>query len=144
MSIEQRAQAFFSAYAQHDVNAMLACFTSQAQIHYVPLALQGSVHPQGADFWRGLISAFPNLHLRVDSIVVARDLDSIVAEVLIGGTQCAELAGIPNAGKSFLVPHVFILKFGPGALISEIKAYWDQYQLLQMLGVFEQTSEAER
>ena len=72
----------------------------------------GKVRELGSAIWAGLIDAFPDLHITVQSMF--GDESNIAAEVVIGGTQRKDLdygeVRIPSHGEHYELPHVFLLQ----------------------------------
>jgi steroid delta-isomerase-like uncharacterized protein len=130
----ETARLFFDAYNQHDVERMLRLCASDAQIDYVPMGEQGrgSVNAVGKQIWTGLLDAFPNLHVRPQSVF--GDEHNAAAEVIIGGTQRKDFLDIPNQGRHYELPHAFLLRLNEKQLITRIAAYWDNVSFYSQLG----------
>jgi steroid delta-isomerase-like uncharacterized protein len=130
----QVAQSFFDAYDHHDVDAMLARCADDAQLRYVPLGEQGRgpIRDVGQAFWRGLIDAFPDLSVRMESGF--GDERHVAAEVVIGGTQRKDFFDIPSQGRRYDLPHAFLLALDDGGRIAEVACYWDNASFYGQLG----------
>jgi steroid delta-isomerase-like uncharacterized protein len=132
------ARSFFVAYDKHDVNKMLAACDENAELRYMPMGSYGTgkVRELGSAIWTGLIDAFPDLHVTVQSMF--GDESNIAAEVVIGGTQRKDLdygeMRIPSYGKHYELPHVFLLQMNESGLITEVAAYWDNASFYSQLG----------
>jgi steroid delta-isomerase-like uncharacterized protein len=128
------AQSFFTAYNAHDVDKMLAGFSEDAQLRYVPMGRQGEgrVRTVGKTIWSGLLQTFPDLHVSVQRIF--GDARNVAAEVIIGGTQQKDFLQIPNRGKHYELPHAFVLRMNEKGQISEVTAYWDNASFFSQLG----------
>lgn len=128
------ARAFFMAYNAHDVDKMVASCGEDAQLNYVPMGRhgQGKVREVGRAIWTGLIDAFPDLTVTVQSIF--GDERNVAAEVMIGGTQRKDFMQIPNRGKHYDLPHAFILRVDERNLITGITSYWDNASFYSQLG----------
>jgi steroid delta-isomerase-like uncharacterized protein len=128
------ARSFFEAYNSHDVNRMLTFCADNAQLRYVPMENQGEgkAREVGKKIWSGLIDAFPDLRVVVDSIF--GDDRNVAAEVVIGGTQQKDFLQIRNQGKQYELPHAFLLRVDNGGLITSITAYWDNASFYRQLG----------
>jgi ketosteroid isomerase-like protein len=124
---------FFARMDARDTNGALALVTSHASVNLVPLNLQGDVEVVGRHYFEQLISAFPDLSVRVRRLFVGND-GTAVAEVTIEGTQAADFFGIVNQEKFMDLNQVWFLHVTDGA-IDDIKAYWCQNQLYRRLGV---------
>ncbi|MEA2255075.1 MAG: hypothetical protein QOG35_1120 [Solirubrobacteraceae bacterium] len=130
----QKAQSFFDAYDRHDVEAMLGHLSDDAEIRYVPMGDQGRgpAREVGRAIWSGLIDAFPDLRIHVESMF--GDDRHVAAEVVIGGTQRKDFAGIRNQGRHYDLPHAFLLTLTDGGRITLIACYWDNASFYGQLG----------
>jgi steroid delta-isomerase-like uncharacterized protein len=127
-------RSFFAAYNAHDVNRMVAACSADAQLRYVPMGRQGQgpIREIGKNFWSGLIDAFPDLAVEVESAF--GDERNVAAEVMIGGTQRKDFLGIRNQGKHYDLPHAFLVKLNRESLITEVACYWDNVTFYSQLG----------
>jgi steroid delta-isomerase-like uncharacterized protein len=80
-------------------------------------------------------NAFPDLHITVDEQIASDD--KVMTRWTARGTHNGELAGIPPTGKSITVTGVTIDRIVNG-LIVESWGIFDQYTMLQQLGVIPQ------
>lgn len=113
---------------------MLACFSADGQIDYLPIGLTGSASTAGSSVWGALIDAFPDLSNQVSASYFDPTAQVVVLEVTISGTQAKDAFGIRNLGRHFDLSHVFIIQVGDDGLIQSMKAYWDNAQWFQSLG----------
>jgi ketosteroid isomerase-like protein len=127
------ARNFFTRMDARDTSGALALVTPHASITLVPLNLQGDAEEVGRPYFEQLISAFPDLAVRVRQLFVGND-GTAVAQVTIEGTQAADFFGIINQEKFMDLDQVWFLHVTDGA-IDRIKAYWCQNQLYRRLGV---------
>jgi steroid delta-isomerase-like uncharacterized protein len=129
----QVARTFFDAYDKHDVDAMLSLCSDEAQVRYVPMGAQGTgpAAEVGKTIWSGLLDAFPDLHVRPG--LTFGDDRYVAAEVMIGGTQEKDFLDIPSQGRSYDLPHAFILEVDDG-MIAQVTAYWDNSDFYRQLG----------
>ena len=102
------AHSFFARMDARDTNGALALVTSHASVNLVPLNLQGDAEVIGRHYLEQLISAFPDLAVRVRRLFVAND-GTAVAEVTIEGTQAADFFGIINQEKLMDLDQVWFL-----------------------------------
>jgi steroid delta-isomerase-like uncharacterized protein len=130
----ERARSFFAAYDAHDVDRMLAQLSDDAELRYVPMGDQGQGRARevGKTIWSGLIDAFPDLHVSVQSVF--GDDGHAAAEVVIGGTQWRDFLDIPSQGKHYELPHAFLLEVDERGRISAIEAFWDNASFYSQLG----------
>jgi steroid delta-isomerase-like uncharacterized protein len=130
----EAARSFFASYNAHQVDKMLAQCSEDARLRYVPMGTQGEGRARdvGKTIWSGLIDAFPDLHVTVQSLF--GDERHAAAEVDIGGTQQKDFLQIPNQGKEYELPHAFLLETNDRGQISGITAYWDNASFYLQLG----------
>lgn len=128
------ARSFFVAYNAHDVGRMVAACSEDARLRYVPMGDHGhgKAREVGQALWSGIIDAFPDLTVTVQSVF--GDDRNAAAEVLIGGTQRKDFLRIPNRGKHYELPHAFLLRLDDRGRITEIAAYWDDASFYSQLG----------
>jgi hypothetical protein len=83
----EAARSFFTSHDAHQVDKMLAQLSEDARLRYVPMGGQGEGRARevGKIIWSGLIDAFPDLHVTVQSLF--GDERHAAAEIVIGGTQ---------------------------------------------------------
>lgn len=117
--------SFFARYRDHDIQGMLALFSEDARIDYVPMAMEGPVGEAGKTIWRTLMDGFPNLSNEVTAVYGDDGQRTVIAEVTITGTQAADVLGIVSRGHSFSLPHVFIVRMDIDGRIAFMRAYWD-------------------
>ena len=133
---------FFAAYRDHDVPAMADLCADNADFHYLPVEIwgkqrvirgDGKVHGIGRVIWSGLITAFPDLSNEITSLSTAAD-GTVVAEVILTGTQAGAWSVIASKGQQYALPHLFVLHVNAEGLIDSITAYWDNASLYRQLG----------
>lgn len=83
-------------------------------------------------FFAGFRSAFPDLHLHIDELVV--EDDKTVTRFTLTGTHDGELMGIPATGKPAKINGMVLSRFRDGKIAEEWEVL-DQLSLLQQLGV---------
>jgi steroid delta-isomerase-like uncharacterized protein len=128
------ARSFFAAYNAHDVERMVAACGEDAELRYVPMGSQGrgNARELGKSIWSGLIDAFPDLAVTVESIF--GDERNVAAEVVIGGTQQKDFLQIRSQGRHYDLPHAFLLQTNERSLITRITCYWDNASFYLQLG----------
>jgi steroid delta-isomerase-like uncharacterized protein len=133
---------FFAAYRDHNVPAMADLCADNADFRYLPVEIwgkqrvvrgDGKVHGIGRVFWSGLITAFPDLSNEVTSLSTAAD-GTVVAEVVLSGTQAGAWGVIGSRGQQYTLPHLFVFHVNPSGLIDSITAYWDNASFYRQLG----------
>lgn len=125
---------FFDRYRRHDLDGMLALFSPDAALDYVPIAVAGPAAVQGRAVWAALLDAFPDLDNAIDAIHADDAGRHATAEVTLGGTQAREFAGIQNRGRAFSLRHAFVFEFDADGRIARLAAYWDNVRLFEDLG----------
>jgi steroid delta-isomerase-like uncharacterized protein len=127
------ARTFFARMDSHDTSGVMALVAPHADVTLVPLNLQGEAEQVGRQYFEQLMSAFPDLSVRVRRLFVGND-DTAVAEITIEGTQAADFFGVINQEKLMDLDQVWFLHVHDG-LIDRVKAYWCQNRLYRRLGV---------
>ncbi len=127
------ARTFFARMDTHDTSGALALIAPHTNVALLPLNLQGDAENVGRQYFEQLMSAFPDLSVRVRRLFVGND-NTAVAEITIEGTQAADFFGIINQEKLMDLDQVWFLHVNDG-IIDRIKAYWCQNRLYRRLGV---------
>lgn len=127
------ARTFFARMDTHDTSGALALVAPHTNVTLVPLNLQGDAENVGRQYFEQLMSAFPDLSVRVRRLFVGND-NTAVAEIAIEGTQAADFFGVINQEKLMDLDQVWFLHVNDG-VIDRIKAYWCQNRLYRRLGV---------
>jgi len=127
------ARTFFARMDTHDTSGALALVAPHTNVALVPLNLQGDAQNVGRQYLEQLMSAFPDLSVRVRRLFVGND-NTAVAEITIEGTQAADFFGIINQEKLMDLDQVWFLHVHDG-IIDRIKGYWCQNRLYRRLGV---------
>ncbi len=126
-------RTFFARMDARDTDGVLALVTPNAKVSLIPLNLQGDADDVGRRYFEQLVSAFPDLSVRVRRLFVGND-NTAVAEITIAGTQAADFFGIINQEKLMDLDQVWFLHVNDG-VIDHITAYWCQNRLYRRLGV---------
>ena len=92
---------------------------------------------QARQYNESFMPAFPDLHFTVERTLI--DGDCVVIEWAASGTHLGTLtsasgATIPPTNRHGSVPGVLLSEIRDGRIARE-RTYWDQYALLQQLGV---------
>ncbi len=136
MSAAQPARAlaleFLDALDRRDAPAALALVAPDARMHVVPAGVEGSAEREGRRFLDELVAAFPDLSVRVRSLMGTST--QAVAEVTLEGTQARPFLGVDNQEKHLDVDQAWIFD-APAGRITAIRAYWCQNQLYRRLAV---------
>jgi predicted ester cyclase len=133
MNSKDVARTFFARMDSHDTGGALALVAAHADVTLVPLKLQGDAKNVGRQYLEQLVSAFPDLSVRVRRLFVGND-NTAVAEITIEGTQAADFFGIINQEKLMDLDQVWFLHVNDG-VIDRIKSCWCQNRLYRRLGV---------
>lgn len=125
MSAKKVALKFFDADRAQDVEQMGSLCTQESEFRYVANSGgSGKVHPEGVNFWSGLIDAFPDLTVEVTWLTEDNEGNAI-ASVVLNGTQAKDFAGITNRGRKYRMEHLFILHVNEENAIDNITGYYD-------------------
>ena len=82
--------------------------------------------------WREWQSAFPDIHFRVDDVIV--EGNQVVTKWHLTGTQTGELEGMPPSNKKVSVDGVSIDQIENGMVVSGFDA-WDSLNFRKQLGL---------
>lgn len=85
------------------------------------------------EYFRMLISAFPDLRMTAEDVIVGGD--KAVARVLVTGTHKGAFSGIPATGKRVEMKLIDIIRFGDDGLAHEHWGVSDELSMMQQLGV---------
>ena len=127
------ARLFFERLDGHDVEGALALVDPDAEVEFGPARLEGRARGEGQQFLEALVSAFPDLAVRVRTLFAGTD-GTVVAEITLEGTQAADFFGIVNQEKHLDLDQAWLLQVA-GGHVRRIRAYWCQNQLYRRLAV---------
>jgi steroid delta-isomerase-like uncharacterized protein len=82
--------------------------------------------------WREWQSAFPDIHFRIDDVIV--EGNQVVTKWHLSGTQTGELEGMPPSNKKVAVDGVSIDQIENGMVVSGFDA-WDSLNFRKQLGL---------
>ena len=85
------------------------------------------------DYFRLLLSAFPDMRLDVEDLIAADD--KTVARVRATATHEGEFMGVPPTGKQVEIQLIDIMRFDDDGLVCEHWGVADMLSLMQQLGV---------
>jgi len=95
-----------------------------------PDALPG---PEGVKrFYTRLLTAFPDLWVRVDDLIAAEG-NKVVARFALGGTHRGEFLGIPATGKPMAIEEITVWRIADGTIAERWTAV-DALDVVQQLG----------
>jgi putative intracellular protease/amidase/ketosteroid isomerase-like protein len=127
------AREFFARLDRHDLDGALALLDPAAAFEVLPVRLSGRAEPDGRVFLEDLLSAFPDLLVRVSNAFAGTGATA-VAEIVMEGTQAADFHGVLNQRKHMDLRQAWLLTVGDGQ-VRRLRAYWCQNQLYRRLGV---------
>jgi steroid delta-isomerase-like uncharacterized protein len=114
----------------HDLDGILATFGPE-----VELTLNGETHG-GRDtvrtLYEGLLRAFPDLQIEVKKRYVAEH--TVVAELVLKGTQRESFLGIPATGRYVEIPTCAIFRFDAAERLAGETIYFDATVLVARAG----------
>jgi ketosteroid isomerase-like protein len=131
-SARELALQFFELLNRGRAEAALGLFDPQGVFEIVPAAVQGTVATEGRRFVAALLEAFPDLWIKVRSVMGNRDFATL--EVKLEGTQAADFLGILNQEKHLDLDQAWMVWAAAGKL-TRVRAYWCQNQLYRRLAV---------
>jgi steroid delta-isomerase-like uncharacterized protein len=134
ISAKEVAVQWFDRYCSQDVEGMVALFTPEAIIEYVPLHLQANASELAINGWSVLIDAFPDLTNQIEEVSLDETGKVAFVDVYIGGTQRKDAFGIPNRGQKYWLRHLFKLETNDAGKITNMVAFWDSADWYQQLG----------
>jgi steroid delta-isomerase-like uncharacterized protein len=129
---QDTVQAFFDAFAAHDLEAAERLYVEDATI----------TMPTGTNDLAGhkalgqvFLDAFPDAHMAVDLWLEVGE--TVVAEGRFVGTHDGDLVSpdgtIPATGNALTIPFLEIYRVVDGK-ITEQRTYWDQVSMMAQLG----------
>ena len=83
-------------------------------------------------FWMGTQSAFPDLSMRYDNLIVSGD--QIVAEWTMTGTHKGQFGAMPPTNKGMSLSGATIMKVKDGKIV-EMRGYFDLFRAFQKMGL---------
>lgn len=131
---ETTVRKHFEAENRHDVDAMLATFSSSKASYDVPAFGEAGQRPDAAsvrEMWEDILVVFPDIHHEVERMRHGDDF--VLVEYRVTGTQHAEWAGIPATGRSFSIRVAAVYEFEGDQLMCE-RAYTDLADWARQLG----------
>jgi steroid delta-isomerase-like uncharacterized protein len=124
---------FFDRLDRHDIDGALALVDADAEVEFLPVRLAGRAEGEGRTFLEAVVAAFPDLVVRCHN-VFSDEAGSVVAEIVLEGSQAADFYGILNRRKHMDVRQAWVLTVRDGQ-VRRLRAYWCQNQLHRRLGV---------
>jgi hypothetical protein len=136
LSLKNACVNFMFAYQQRNIDKMLGFCDPGGDVFFKPLGEsgKGKIYELGKGLWTSLIDSFPDLDNTVDA-AIAEDGEKVRCQVVIGGTQAKDFAGIISKGKHFDSDHIFIFRLNSSGMIDKIEIEWDHEDFKKQLGV---------
>jgi len=131
---EATVRKHYEAENRHDVDAMLATFSSSKASYDVPAFGEAGQRPDAPsvrEMWEDILAVFPDIQHEV--IRMRHGDDFILVEYRVTGTQHADWAGIPATGRSFSSRVAAVYEFEGDQLVCE-RAYADLSDWARQLG----------
>jgi len=88
-------------------------------------------------FFRMYRAAFPDLRMEPEDVIVSGD--KVVVRARVTGTHEAEMMGMAATGKAIDVQLIDILRLDDAGLVAEHWGVFDQFAMMQQLGVIPET-----
>jgi predicted ester cyclase len=121
----------FDRLDAHDFEGAAALFAADAKLELDPAGIAGTFAQHGVQFFRDLIDAFPNLRVRVRSVM--GNPATAVVETTLQGTQGADFLGIRNRGRDLHIDQAWVISASQEKIVG-MRGYWCQCQLYRRLG----------
>jgi len=101
------------------------------------IALHGpAVEVRGLDeyqeIYRGLLNALGDTKLTMEELI--QEDDKVVSRIMLRGTHCGDLLGLPATGKAFRLSVVTIFRLENELIVEEFQSY-DALDMLTQLGM---------
>ena len=114
----------------HDVDRTMATLTESPDYKFNDEEFDG--HESVGEFYSDVFQGFPDMHYKV----VGRyaNVEAIMQEVIMTGTQTNEFWGIPASGRRIQVPVCAIFLFDENDQITGERIYLDVALFLRQLG----------
>jgi steroid delta-isomerase-like uncharacterized protein len=131
---EATVREHVDAENRHDPDATVKTFSHAKASYDIPAfgdAGQVPDHDAIRELFVGMFSVFPDYHL--ESGPLRHGDDHVFVEVRFTGTQNADWAGIPSAGKSFDTRVGVLFEFEEDQLVCE-RVYMDLGHIARQLG----------
>jgi len=119
---------------RHDLEAVMATFGADARFDDEPWGDHRTDRAGVRSYYTDLLRALPDLVIEVIHRHAARD--SIVLEVVIGGTHRGAWRGLPATGRRVRVPLCGVYTFDTTDRLAGERIYYDRAAVLQQLGFF--------
>ena len=130
---EQTVRAHVDAENRQDVDGIVESFSATNAAYDIPAfgdAGQRSGPEEIRELWVGLLAAFPDIHH--DILRLRHGDDHVLVEFTVTGTQKADWAGIPAAGRTFAVRVAAIYEFDGEDMVCE-RTYTDLAEMVSQL-----------
>jgi steroid delta-isomerase-like uncharacterized protein len=121
---------FETAFIEHDLESASQMLTHDYELHDPARPVFGGGRHSFRNVQQPYIDAFDNHLLSVDDQLA--EGDKVVTRWTVKGTQRADLPGIPNRGKNFLISGITISRVQDGHIAEEWQV-WDDAGLKQQL-----------
>jgi carboxymethylenebutenolidase len=130
-------------FNRHDVDAAMATMAANPYLEHVPMMTGGSgrdeVRRFYADFW---LPSWPD-DVAVTPVSRTVGEERVVDELIVAFTHDRPvpfmLPGVEPTGRHVRLPHVVVVTFEGGLILSE-HVYWDQGSLLVQVGLLDPSS----
>ena len=125
-------ERLYDALNRHDLDGFCELFTDDFVDHGDDPPTRGRA--AGRAHVGAFLTAFPDLHTRLDRVIVDADGETFGSCTTTTGTHLGELMGIPATGRTIRVPAVDLGRLSNG-LIAERWGGLDTFSLLKQLGL---------
>lgn len=129
---EQTVRHFLDGLSRLDVEDAVSVVGDAVDVRIYPLDLQGSAVADIRGALQDVVTAFPDLHVTVKTVIQTGDV--VAVELKLEGTQGADYVGVTNQEKHLDLDQAWRFVVTDGR-ITRIDAYWCQNQLYRRLAV---------
>ena len=124
-------RAYEEVFNNHNAEA-IADFVAEDYVEHTPSPGQGPGIEGAKQYFRGLFTAFPDLHITVEDTIA--EGDQVSARAHITGTHQGEFMGMTPTGRQVDITGMDWLRIAGGKVVE----HWNQFDdlgMMQQLGV---------
>ena len=119
------------AYNSNDLDVLDELLAPDWKTQAFPTSLMEQTVENAKTVHRGLLEAFPDLHIETHELIAEGDV--VVQSYTVRGTHKGEMAGLPPTGNSIAVGGVSIFEVRDGRIVRH-EAFSDLIDVLVQLG----------
>jgi predicted ester cyclase len=126
---------FHAAVMRHDqtvIGAVIDDLVAPDATIATPFPTEAGAPETLKRLWAMLLSAFPDLHIRIDDVIAKGEM--VVIRDVVTGTNLGEYQGRPPTGRRISYDEIFVLRFVDGRIV-QTWGVVDTLAQLRQLGV---------